>query len=177
MRSFQIDPTDTKIAGILHVLKIHTRKSVTVHEARDTYEVFPSQWDSGSREFTSHYRCAGKHFKTFASGLVRQIITLGPEGVIGTHGTFRGKEAFVSLYVAPGVYAQLEPVPSNVTLTDEQSSVLRAIATYNSRGRKEWREDHKVSREAWDTIIATLVPLGLVKKNGAITPAGRNHAN
>jgi hypothetical protein len=171
MESFSADPLDFRIEGILGAAGVKTRKTISV-VACETHTVADPRWDEGSCTRTATYRCPHKGRLEDGS-----VITLGEESVVVTHGTFRGKPAMVTLYVHPVLFASLKPSKPAIELTPDQNRVLAATAHYNSSGRARWRADNRMSKDEWSAVVAELCALKLVRKNGAILPAGRNAAD
>jgi hypothetical protein len=167
MDRFSASPTDPHIAGILHAVGVKTGKAVSV-VACETHTVADSRWDGGTCTRTVSYRCPAP---------VDRVITLGHESTVVTHGTFCGKPAYVTIHVHPILFARLKPAGPAVGLTRDQNEVLAVICAYNSTGRARWRADNRMQKAEWDTVVAELCTLKLVKKNGAILPAGRNAAD
>ena len=164
--AYQIDHKDYRPAGVLHCAGVSTGRSVHV-VSRETHRISDPNWDGGSRTLTATLRCPDP---------VDGVVTLGTESVIVEHGTCRGKAAAVTMYVHPVIFAAWMPEPTH-ELPEAQKRVLAITCALTSKGRKDWRDRHGVAKEDWDSVVAELHALGLLKKNGAKTPEGRNAAD
>ncbi len=164
--AFQIDRKDYRIAGVLYCAGVSTGKSVNV-VSRETHTIHDTLWGGGTRTLTTTRRCPAP---------VEGVITLGTESVVIEHGTFLGKPAMVTMYVHPVLFAAWQPAPGP-SLLEAQKRVLAITCALNPKGRKDWRDRWNVSKEDWDSVVAELCTLGLLKKNGAKTAEGRNAAS
>ena len=183
--NYHTDPRDESIARILRSAGVETRKAVTL-VPHDSVEVFGTSWDGGSR---SVYTAVGENGATVnlrgpepfgprrdEKAPVVGLLPIGDPRALPAYivesGTFCGKPAAVRIHAHPTRIAPL--IPERLELPEAQRRVLVLVAHYNPRGRKEWRDRHAVTREAWDAVVGELVGKGLLRKGGAITPAGRN---
>jgi predicted DNA-binding protein (UPF0251 family) len=139
-----------------------------------------SYWDGGSRDYYVVVRIDGatltvpqqSAFDKPVAGVTEFSI---PEGfAVVEHSIFCGKDMGLTLHVPPSRMAQL--APATVALTDEQRTVLRLTASYKSCFRREAAARNGISRERWAELVAELAELGMLRKNGSITPEGRNNA-
>lgn len=107
---------------------------------------------------------------------------LRPGVAVVEHSRFCGKDMGLTLYVHPDNAAKLLPAP--VELTDDERLVLRMTASYkntyggetNIRFHEGQRKDPTITAERWEGASCELLSRGLLRKNGAITPDGRNAA-
>ena len=168
MAKYQTEHNDPTIAAILRQAGVSTHKSVTV-VSTESYHVsdFVGRWDGGSRTLVSLVGCTQDDFHDVA---------LGEHAAIVEHGTFCGKPDWCTVLVHPARYERIKPDTAEYPLSETQRGVLSAIASYNSKGRADWRERHAISKEQWQAIVASLIPLGLVRKGGSITAMGKNVA-
>ena len=103
-----------------------------------------------------------------------------PEGFACVeHSIFCGKDMGLTIHINPANAANLLPAPSEIT--DDEKTVLEYTATFkNSYGGRsnirfiEARQDKGITTENWETAKASLIEKKMLKKNGSITPAGRN---
>ena len=92
---------------------------------------------------------------------------------------FRGKHMKPAIYLPTLLFKaakkQVEHAQGTGNLTDMQLYALAVTAQLKSSGRRdEFAQAFPVSE--WDATRAQLVELKLLRKNNAITPAGRNAA-
>lgn len=162
---FQLDHKDERIAGILHAMGVSTGRAVNV-VAREKHTIQDSLFSGGTRTLTSTYRAPNP-------STVDGVIHLKRETVVVEHGTTQGRPSSVFLFVHPELFAALKP-EQGPALGEAQKRVLAITATLTSAGRKDWRDRWDVPKADWDDVVVSLHALGLVRKNGAITPEGRN---
>ena len=162
-REFYVDPSDPQIRTLLEIFTLCTRKSVRIVKA-ESHEIANPEFSAGTRIVTNMYQCS------MADG---SAILDHPDSAVATSGSFRGKTAPVTIYVHQDRFERLKPA-SGPPISDEEMGILRAIATYNSRGRADYRAENDVSKETWKATIEHLARLGLTTVRGAITTFGRN---
>ena len=105
---------------------------------------------------------------------------------LARHYFFMGKDMGLVFYIAPSNAALF--VTESVSLSDHESMVLLATATYKAsyggRSRYEmYRDDYSYSHRKepfpspaqWESAKESLIAKGMLMKNGAITPLGRNN--
>lgn len=114
-----------------------------------------------------------------------QQITLLPGTAIVEHSLFCGKDMGLTFYVHPDNAAKLLPAPA-AALSDHESIVLNATcsykSSYNGRDRYDMAKGYSYgesseyfpTRAQWDHAKNELIVKGLLTKNGAVTPQGRN---
>lgn len=90
-------------------------------------------------------------------------------------GTFCGKPATPFIYARESDVSPMLPKPAP-TLTRQQEQVLYCLASFNSSGRKRFRDDFNMSKGMWDAVVGTLVDLGLATSRGSATIEGKNVA-
>jgi hypothetical protein len=168
--SFSLDSTHPDIAPTLQRASLATSKPVRV-VSREVHTIARAHWDGGTQTLTTLVGCA-----TDGDGLQDRTVTLGEFGAVVEWGTFCGKTAAITVYVNPTRFARIYP-KGGPELTALQLSVVTAIATFNPRGRADFRDKQNMSKAEWDAVVAELTALGLTRKNGAITAEGRNAAN
>ncbi|MFM7009054.1 MAG: hypothetical protein ACKO0Z_06925 [Betaproteobacteria bacterium] len=165
-----------------HIAAIIDRKYVEVC-LTDSVTIGCQQWESGSR---TQYHVASLDDSTMVKPVhdprpwPQNMAPLGqtaiaPRCVVISTGTFSGKPATPYIYARPEDISPSLEAPK-VELPFKLRQILSAVATYNSVGRKRFREDFRVSQTAWDSAIAELAAMGFCDKRGAITIEGRNAA-
>lgn len=112
-------------------------------------------------------------------------VALEPGYTVVCHSMFCGKDMGLTFYVHADNAAKLLPAPT-VELTDHEKVVLYGTRCYKSSyGGKDryqitceqdYGSSYRMSRGEWNAAKATLIGKGLLNKQGAITPAGRNAA-
>lgn len=173
---------DPAIERVLRAIGYTGRKPVRLRAA-ESVPLSGTYWDGGSR--TSYYVAnlgtgearALPHFDPPQFGgpqktPIQEIPADKPGAAIVALSTFCGREMGPTIYVRPESLAPL--LPERVELSEAERRVLVLTASLNSRGRKDWREKAGVPKAAWDAVVATLAPRGLMTARGAITPDGRN---
>jgi hypothetical protein len=133
-----------------------------------------SYWDGGSRDYYAFVRSdcvkldvpAGSAFDN-VQGVDSVDIRAGC--VIVEHSIFCGKDMGLTLHVPADRLDGFRPAA--VPLSESQGIVLAIVAGRKSAYRKEAAERRGVDIDAEKPA---LIALGLLRKNGAITPAGRN---
>jgi hypothetical protein len=136
-----------------------------------------SYWDGGSRDYFAVVRSDGQALdipvqSAYDKALAGAECFVIPDGVVVVeHTIYCGKDHGLTLVVPEERLAAFLPAPA-LSLTDEQEIVLHLTVTLIPAAR---RERSGMSNERWDVVKAELVELGLLQKNGAITPEGRNH--
>ncbi len=91
------------------------------------------------------------------------------------HSYFCGKDSGITIYVTSANAAQL--LPAHVELTVTEKKVLEATRSFKSSyaGIKNYRQQESgLSLTVWNETVEILKNKGLLAKNGAITPSGRN---
>jgi len=106
-------------------------------------------------------------------------ITIPSGWVIRGHVMFQGKDLGLRFYVHPDNVAALLPAQNAESLTHAQMVVLAATGRYKASygGRKpriEAAAEHGVDLETFEAAKASLIETGHLRKNGSITPKGRN---
>lgn len=155
---------------------------VELREAGQTVYVGSQQWSEGSRDLYSVACLDGGAVTPVEDPRPwpRNMADLGetpipPRHVIIKTGTFCGKPATPVIYaLATDISPQLAAPQHDLSL--EERRVLAALASYNSAGRKRFRDDFRMSKAAWDGVVARLAELGLATPRGSITVEGRNAA-
>ena len=98
---------------------------------------------------------------------------LEPGDVLAKECIFRGRNLGLSFYLCSQDFEKLESeIVGESDLTEEERAVLEITKSYKSSYRAE--EYRKRGMSNVDTIKSSLTAKGLLRKNGAITPAGRN---
>ena len=166
--NFSIDPKHPDISPTLARASVQTTRPVTV-VSRETHTIKPSNWDGGTQTHTTLVACGDGGTRT------TDTVHLSEFSAVVEWGTFCGKPATITVYMHPTRFDRIDP-GRGPDMTDLGKSVLTAIATFNSRGRADFRAEQNMSKATWDSVVAELFSAGLTRKNGAITPAGRNAA-
>ena len=155
----------------------------------DTVTCGGMQWDEGGR---STYRAV--NLETRASQPITDrrpwpenmklppAITLQPGQAIVEHAIVRGKDAGLTFYIhpdnAPALLPQSDDVPRDVVIVCEFTAALKN--TYGGRTNirfHEARRQYGITAERWETAKADAIARGYLRKNGSITPTGRNIRN
>ena len=107
-------------------------------------------------------------------------IAIKPGFVVREHSTFCGKDSGLIFHVHPSDVAKLLPVDDGA-ITDNERIVLKFTGslknTYGGRTNIRFVEAnrvHGISQEDWTTAQTKLIESEHLRKNGSITPKGRN---
>lgn len=136
-----------------------------------------SYWDGGSRDYYAVVRADGAALSVPTQSAYDRALAGAeaftiPNGVVVVeHSIFCGKDAGLTLIVPEERLAAFLPLPAQ-SLTDEQEVVLHLTATRIPAAR---RPESGMTDARWAEVVASLVELGLLRRNGSITPEGRNH--
>ena len=88
------------------------------------------------------------------------------------HSIFCGKDMGLTVTIHPRNAAKLLPEP--VELSDDERVALRVIDTYISSARLRMAAEEGLTLDRYDFAKLALESRGLLRKNGSITPAGRD---
>lgn len=143
---------------------------------RETIDV-RSYWSGGSKDTFRFCTINGKEsidiptqsaFDPTLPGA--ESVQLIPGLICVEHSIFLGKDAGLTFHVCAGP----KWLPTPETLTDVETLVLEITSSLKSFARQSEREQRGISQEAWDTASIALKDRKLLRKNGSITPSGRN---
>lgn len=96
-----------------------------------------------------------------------------PEGVaLVRHCIFCGKDLGLVVYLSEANMTRL--LPDKVSLTEAERCVLTITASFKSFCRDEYRRRMQVPDDVYLAAKSALIQRGLLTKQGAITPDGRN---
>lgn len=184
MKTLEIDPKTAPYP--LNSIFDGVRKSVTI-KALESVERTGDQWDGGSRTRQFGHDSWGKAIAMpWQLGRVddstpKTAPLLPPEGdPSGLHfveiiSTYRGKE-YYSVAVHPDYFERFEAQqPEAPALTVRQALALVVTAGYKG-GYRAGEFARILPAEHYEPARAELREMGLLKKNNAITPEGRNAA-
>lgn len=185
MRTIHLSATDAvaKQIGVVAFPSYCGRKfKAVIVKVGHTFNL-TSGWDGGSKDFyaivrlidmkaveLSDTKVVGNNFNT-----IGQDFQL-PEGfVLVEQSFFCGKDTGLTIYVTEANATKLIPAP--IELSKEEKAVLVATRSFKSSyaGIKNYRQQESgLSLSVWEAASETLKAKGLLAKNGAITPEGRN---
>lgn len=173
-------PDQTTLRIIAAAFPNYRGKSIQIEE-RDSIDV-RSYWDGGSRSFYAFVRLADFARVSIPqqSAFDRPIpgadaAPIPPGFVCVEHVIFRGKDLGVRIYANGANLAALLPAQTDAPeLTKAEKVVLECTCGLKSFARRENAERLGVDAGAWDAAKASLIARGLLGKNGAVTPEGRN---
>ena len=146
-----------------------------------------SYWDGGSRDYYVFVRL--DNFEKMAAPTSHpyfnrdvqnvESVPLQPGLVCVQHSIFCGKDTGLTFILHPSA-SNLIPAPDN-DLTRNEKIVLAATASLKSSyaGISNYRfhsahNDTGISADDWESAVNSLIGKGLLRKNKAITPEGRN---
>ncbi len=149
-------------------------------------------WDGGSRSTyfltniaTGEQVPAAPH-NAFHDGRAHRTIKLEPGYCVTQYSMFRGKDMGAKFYMRPDDVAPM--LPKSVDLSRAEKFVLygtsRFKSSYNGQDRYDmtasdcrWEKGvDMITRDEWIDAKQALIDKGLLRKNGSITPDGRNQA-
>jgi len=145
-----------------------------------------SYWDGGSRTFYTFYELAtekllniGSNHPFFEKDKPRLIEKLPRGIIIVAHTIFCGKDMGITIYANKEDIVPLLPEPQE--LTENEITVLLYTRSLKSSyaGIKNYRfyEAHnrtEITIEEWEKAKENCIRKRLLRKNGSITPKGRN---
>ena len=147
-----------------------------------------SYWDGGSRDYFVFVRLSDQQvfMEVPAQSMFdKQIkgadsVTLPPGMGCVEHSIFRGKDMGLTLHLTPENSLKLIPDKSE-ELSEDEAIVLVSTSkyknTYGGETNIRFREASrrvKITQERWDKALESLIEKKLLRKNGSITPYGRN---
>ena len=150
-----------------------------------------SYWDGGSRTVyvgvdlstLATVRAPSSHPVFDPAGQGSTTVSLPLGAVIVGHSIFCGKDMGLTVYVNPEQLATSNLIPKPKEVSEDEGIVLKYTSAYkNTYGGqtnlrfKEATRSTKITAERWEAAKVTLIERGLLRKNGSITPEGRNAA-
>jgi hypothetical protein len=146
-----------------------------------------SYWDGGSRYFYCFYHLDTKqaipvhsNHPYFESDQPSHLEKLPGRVLLVQHMIFCGKDLGIRIYANQSDLAPMLPAADD-PITREQEIVLCATSslknTYGGRTDIRFTEAHRetgISADQWEQAKAELIGTGHLRKNGSITPKGRN---
>tara|TARA_R110000744_G_C19281734_1_gene553635 strand:+ start:108 stop:683 length:576 start_codon:yes stop_codon:yes gene_type:complete len=154
-------------------------------EARpsESVSLYGTYWSGGSRNtYTAINMATGVSVPfdgignaspvEFGGTLEGKTITMEPGIAIVKHSTFSGKDMGLTIYVHPDNAATL--LQSPVDITEKEAIVLSITKGYKPFYRREAAQKVGINAEQWQTIVDGLTVRKFTRKNGSITPAGKN---
>ena len=175
---------NAQLDGMTDAKEYYVRRATSVQLA--------SFWDEGSKDMFCAYDAQGMRISLPAHSGATQFggnsaevqLDGKPYATIVRCSVYRGKRMKPAIYVQPALYdaidAQVADAQNTGSLTDAQLKVLAVSAHLKSFARKEafdtWAMRNNETGD-FDAIRAQLRDMQLLRKNNAITPAGRNAAS
>ena len=139
-----------------------------------------SSWGGGSRDYFKVVSFCGETFEMPAQSMFDQKVEgsdafMIPEGMaVVQHSIFNGKDMGLTIIVPEQRVKGLLPAPK-FELTNDQVKVLKIVGGYKSFARKDEAKFQGISLSRYEYLIEELKVMGLLRKNGSITPDGRNY--
>ena len=139
-----------------------------------------SCWASGSRDYFKVVSFGGDIFEMPVQSMFDQKVSGSdsftiPEGMaVVQHSIFMGKDMGLTILVPEQRVKGLLPAPK-FELTDDQIKVLKIVGGYKAFARRDKAKYQGFSISRYDILIEELKVMGLLRKNGSITPDGRNY--
>lgn len=140
-----------------------------------------SYWDGGSRsQYVFFSLIDGKtamvesNHPVFEAGKPYHLDKLPERLLLVRHSIFVGKDMGITIYANASDLAPMLPKNDHELTTDELI-VLTFTKSYKSNYRfDEAVRTHGITTDRWNAAKSLLIGKGLLAKNGAITPSGRN---
>ncbi len=154
----------------------------------DSVGISNTQWNGGSRSSYMLINLSTMQTKQIVDNRpfphnqdAMPDVTLEPNTMVVKHIMFQGKDLGLRFYVHPDNKINFLPDQSADKLTRNDKIVLQFTRSLKfSYGIKNYRY-HEASRcykdltlEDWNEAKQRMIDAGYLRKNGAITPAGRN---
>ena len=185
MNSYYLDGSETGVKDILAAAGYTKRKNISFKTA-ESVEIIGNYWDEGHRT-----RYVGVGLGTWRSS---DIPSIGPFDRVSKLPPLPIKPGMVVVAVSEGVfhgatiYVHPDDSPklitdSNDKITEQENIVLSYVAhlknTYGGRKNIQFVEANRateITQNEWTVAKNHLIEIKLLRKNGSITPAGRNQA-
>lgn len=145
-----------------------------------------SYWDGGSRDYYAFYHLdtgktygIGSNHPCFEANNPRELETLPERIVVVEHSILQGKDMGITIYANKIDMTPMLP-PKQEYSEHEITVLFYTSALKNSYGGETNIRFTKASRttgitqDEWNTAKQSCIIKGLLKKNGGITPNGRN---
>ena len=146
--------------------------------------LYGGYWDGGSKSYYRFLRL-DQTGKTLAmptahpffdrhnpKAVAQKNAFLVPGVALVEHSIFCGKDMGLTVTIHPRNAALL--LPASVELSPAEQVALRVIDTYISSARLKYAAEEGLTRDQYDFAKLALESRGLLRKNGSITPAGRD---
>jgi hypothetical protein len=182
MTGYYLDGSEPGVRDILTAAGYNGRKNISFKTA-ESVEIIGNYWDGGHRT-----RYVGVELnRPWQSSEIPSIygakfpplpLRPGMAVVAVSEGAFYG----ATIYVHPDDSPKLI-TDSNDTITEQENIVLSYVAhlknTYGGRKNIQFTEANRateITQNEWTVAKNHLIKIKLLRKNGSITPAGRNQA-
>jgi len=134
-----------------------------------------SYWDGGSRNYFAVVSMGGTFDMPVQSAYDPPVsgsdeFTIPPGMAVVEHSIFCGRDTGLTLIVPEERLSALLPGPAT-DITDDQRKILEIIASYIPKVRRDYAREAGID---FETVRDELIITGLLRKNGSITPEGRN---
>lgn len=148
--------------------------------------VIGTAWSGGSRSsYVAIDLNSGRTMLAAAVNPLRdrdsRIAVIPPGFCVVEHSMFLGKDHGCTVYLHSANLAKLLPAAEAIDLTLDDRLVLASTCeyknTYSGRTNIRFHEAnryHTISAAEWETAKLSLIGRGLLRKNGSISPDGRN---
>jgi len=186
MKTYHVDKPDQTIKDIVGACYPNYRgKSFKLSTSIPSR--LESYWDEGSRTYYCFYHLdqkksfsIGSNHPLFEASKPRDLDKLPDRVVIVAHSISCGKDTGITIYANPSDLAPMLPRSTN-DLSDNEKIVLSATGSLknsyageNDIRFKRSRAKYSITREQWNEATDKLIAKGMLRKNGSITPQGRN---
>ena len=136
-----------------------------------------SYWSGGSRDYYVFVRADGETLSAPTSSWFDNVtgvdsVTIPDGCAVVQHSIFCGKDTGLTLIVPQDRIALFQP-PA-VGLTETERHVLGITSCLKPFARRETAAMKGINGYEWEETVKVLAARGLLRKNGSITPAGRN---
>jgi len=185
MKTFHISKPDQMILKIVSATFPSYRGksfslSTSIPSRLDSY------WDGGSKdEFCFYHLDEHKSFSVasnhpyFERHNPSHLEFLPPRILLVKHCYFCGKDMGITIYANESDITKMLPAPADVS--ENEKIVLKYTAhlknTYGGETNIRFREANRekgITQDEWNAAQNSCIAKGLLRKNGSITPDGRN---
>ena len=159
----------------------YTGRKFQVHLC-DKVTLSGAYWSEGSRSTYTAINLATGVAKPAHSGISNPFqcpqaptVNIPPQCVVVEHVIFRGRDMGLTIHARRETVTPLLPVSED--LTEDEYRVIEATCAYKSSygGVKNYRQVQSgLSPDRWEAAKKSLIMSGHLRKNGAVTPKGRN---
>ena len=179
MTGYYLDGNEPGVKEILTAAGYNRRKNIS-YKTAESVEIIGNYWSEGHRPryVGVGLDCPWQSIEIYGTKLTPLPIRPGMAVVAVSEGVFHGATIYVHPEDGPKLITDSES-----KITEQENIVLSYVAhlknTYGGRKNIQFTEANratKITQNEWTAAKNHLIEIKLLRKNGSITPAGRNQA-